>query len=233
MVEAILSGAVTDDPQLGRTTVEGRCADCGRALDIQWENGSVEMLCQSCERRWERSWGRVGGPQEAPEGYLGRLPFPPAGLEHRSPSEILQTAYLWTNLELLAVASGLCPRCAATVERELHICDDHDSENGPCSVCGAQHAVRLSATCTNCIYSVGCTAAWGTLPSPELLAFLFEHDLNPLAPTSVHRLDQVLNGYEEAIHSRDPFRATFEFAVDGDSLRLDVDETLSVVETTR
>jgi hypothetical protein len=233
VVEAILSGAVTDDPALGRTAVEDRCVTCERALEVQWEGGSIEILCPGCERRWEQSWGRVGGPQEAPEGYLGRLPFPPAGLNNRSPSEILRAAFLWTNLELLAVANELCPRCAATVEPELHVCADHDDADGPCPACGTRYAARLSASCTNCIYSVGCAAAWGTLPSPELLTFLFEHGLNPVAPVSAHRLDWVLNEYDETVHSRDPFRATFEFVVDGDSLRLDVDEDLNVVAATR
>jgi hypothetical protein len=233
VVEAILSGAVTHDPELERTAVEDHCQTCGRQLEIQWQDGSIEMFCTDCDGRWEQSWGRVGGPEEAPDGYLGRLPFPPAGMEGRPPVEILQAAYVWTNLELLAVANGLCPRCAATVETELSVCPDHHADRSPCPVCRTNFAVRLTGACTNCIYATGCAAAWGTLPAPELLTFLFDHGINPLAPVSAHRMDLVLNEYDETIESTDPFRATFEFTVDDDSLRLTVDRNLDVLEHTR
>jgi hypothetical protein len=210
VVEAILSGAVTEDPELERTAVADNCQSCGRQLEIQWQDGSVEMFCSDCHGRWDQSWGRVGGPEQAEAGYLGRLPFPPAGIQNRTPAEILQAAYTWTNLELLSVANGLCPRCAGTVETEVSVCEDHDLREGPCPV--------------NCIYSTGCAAAWGALPSPELLAFLFEHDINPLAPTSAHRLDMVLNEYDETVRSTDPLRATLEFTVD---------DSLDVVECSR
>lgn len=141
--------------------------------------------------------------------------------------------FTWTNLELLAVGNDLCPRCSATVETELVLCEDHEDVNGPCSVCGTNFAVRLTAVCTNCIYSVGAGAAWGTLASPELLAFLFEHGLNPLAPEHPHRLDRVLNEYDEEIRSTEPFEVVFEFTVGGDSLALVVDKNLEVLEYAR
>lgn len=230
VVEAILSGAVTDSPELDRTSVDDCCADCGEPLEIQWREGSVEIFCTECGSRWEQSWGRVGRPQEVPSGYLGRLPFPPAGLTDRSPSEILQAAYTWTNLELLAIASDLCPRCGATVETKLHVCEDHERGDEPCSVCETSYAVRQSATCTNCIYSVGSAASWGLLPDPALLTFLFDHGLNPVAPSSAHRLDRVLNEYDEEILSVDPLRAEFTFTVDGERLTLEVDDELTVTE---
>jgi hypothetical protein len=232
IIEAILSGAVTDDPELDRTPVADRCTTCGRQLEIQWQDGSIEIFCTDCHGRWEQSWGRVGGPSEAPDGYLGRLPFPPAGMQDRRPVDILQAAYLWTDLELLAVANNVCPRCAGPVETNISVCEDHDADDGPCSVCKTNYAARLTADCTNCIYATGCAAAWGTLPSPELLTFLFDHDINPLAPTSAHRLDTVLNEYDETVQSTDPFRATFEFTVDDDSLCLTVDESLEVLDST-
>jgi len=233
VVEAILSGAVTEDPELERTAVADNCQSCGRQLEIQWQDGSVEIFCSDCHGRWVQSWGRVGGPQQAEAGYLGRLPFPPAGIQNRTPVEILQAAYTWTNLELLSVANGLCPRCAGTVETEVSVCENHDAGDSPCPVCRTNFAVRLTGHCRNCIYSTGCGAAWGLLPSPELLAFLFEHDINPLALTSAHRLDMVLNEYSETVRSTDPLRATLAFTVDGESLRLTVDDSLDVVECSR
>ncbi|ERG89385.1 MAG: hypothetical protein J07HX5_01543, partial [halophilic archaeon J07HX5] len=168
---------------------------------------------------------------EAPRGYQGRLPVPPAGITNRSPTEVYRTAFTWTSLELMSVASNICPRCAATVTTELNVCETHDATDGPCSSCGTTYAVRLVAACTNCIYSAGCAAAWGVVSTTELLTFLFEHDLNPVAPGAARRLDAVINEYGEQIHSTDPFRAEFSFSIDGDQLTLAVDETLAVVDT--
>lgn len=223
VVEAILSGTVTDDPELDRTSVDDRCPTCERRLSIQWRDGSVELFCSGCESRWTKSGGRVGEAAVTEPGYLGRLPLPPAGLANRTADEVLRVAYAWTNLELLAVGSGICPRCAATVETELSVCPDHD-EDGDCSNCNSRFAALLIGSCTNCIYEVGCGAAMALLSSPTLLTFMFEHGLDPFSPRSVHRLDRFLNEYDEAVRSVDPPRVELTFSADGDDLVLRVDE---------
>jgi len=229
VVEAIRSGAVTDDPEIERTTVDDRCPTCESPLEVQWLDGSVEVFCSVCESRWDRSHGRVGGPGEVESGYLGRLPFPPAGLRDRTPTEVLRAAHTWTNLELLAVGSGICPRCAAAVETELDACPDHDGD-GVCPNCRSRFAVLLYADCPNCPYQVGGAAALGLLASPELLAFTLDHGIDPFSPESVLRLDQFLSEYDEEVLSREPLRAVLTFSADGDTLSLRVDETGDVVD---
>ena len=229
VVEAILSGAVTDDPDLDRTTVDEQCPTCEHRLSIQWRDGSVEVFCSTCESRWTKSGGRVGEPEVTEPGYLGRLPLPPAGLVDRTAEEVLRAAYTWTNLELLAVGSGICPRCAATVETELDICPDHEGGGG-CSNCNSRFAALLTASCTNCIYTVGCAAALGILSSPALLGFMLERDLHPLSPRSVRRLDRFLNEYDEEVLSLDPPRVALTFAASGDDLTLHVDGSADVVD---
>ncbi len=233
VVEAIRSGAVTGDPELERTPVEGRCSDCGEELSIQWRNGSVEVFCGTCESRWDRSWGRVGSPDAAESGYLGRFPFPPAGLQNRSPEAVLRAAHVWSTLELVAVSAGLCPRCSATVDREPRVCPDHDDADGPCSTCHSSFEVRMVAVCTNCIASFGTGAVSGLLTAPALYAFLFEQGLNPLAPEAVDAVDGVLNDYEEEVHSTAPLRAEFTLSAGGEELTLLVDDDLEVVEHAR
>jgi hypothetical protein len=228
VVEAIRSGAVTEDPEFERTSVDDRCPSCERRLEIQWRDGSVEVFCPGCESRWDRSWGRVGGPEETEPGYLGRLPFPPAGLRGRAPREVLRAAHAWTNLELLAVGSGVCPRCAAAVETESDACPDHESD-GVCSNCRSRFAVLLKASCPNCRYGLGCGAGLGLLSTPELLSFMLDHGLDPFSPRSVPRLDRFLNEYDEAVHSTDPLRATLTFAADGDELALTIDGNGDIV----
>ncbi|WP_434521254.1 DUF7351 domain-containing protein [Halorubrum sp. AS12] len=164
--------------------------------------------------------GRPGLPRPAP--------LPPAGLRGRTPGEVLRAAHAWTNLELLAVGAGICPRCSAAVETELDACADHE-DDGVCSNCRSRFAVLLKASCPNCPYEVGGAAALGLLSAPELLAFMLDHGFDPFSPQSVLRLDRFLNEYDEEVRSTDPLRATLTFSVDGDELAIRVDGSGDVV----
>ncbi|GAB7009555.1 DUF7351 domain-containing protein [Halorubrum trueperi] len=229
VVEAIRSGAVTDDPDLERTSIDDRCPTCDERLEIRWHDGSVEVFCSRCESRWERSSSRVDTAEGPESGYLGRLPFPPAGIRDREAEEVFRAAHAWTIVELLAVGAGICPRCAATVETELDACSDHE-DDGICSNCRSSFAVVLTASCTNCLYHVGSAAALGLLSSPALLGFMLDHDVDPLSPRSVCRLDRFFSGYDETIRSLDPLRVVLTLSLDGDELTLHVDENGDLVD---
>lgn len=233
VIEAVLSGAVTDDPQLDRTSTDQECMFCGSPTEIQWREGSLERFCTECAGSWRRSHGRAGSPETTDRGYLGRLPFPPAGLDGRTPTQALKAAWTWTNLEILSMASGLCPRCAATLDTSLSVCEDHDSSDGLCAVCDSRQAVVVGIECTNCLYSSGGAAILKLLDSTDLLAFLTEHGLNPISPDSVSPVDRVQSEYEEEVIATDPFEGRFTFQVGDDRLTLHVGEELAVLDATR
>jgi len=229
VVEAGLSGAGTDAPDLGRTRVEETCEYCGAPVEIERDGGSIAMYCTECAGRYDRA----RGDRDAPEGYLGRLPFPPAGIRGRSPDEVLRAAWTWANLEILAMSAGICPRCSATVEPSLSVCADHDADDGLCATCGGRYAVGLSFECTNCIFRSGGVFIIALVATTPMLDFLTDHGLNPVVPDSTRRVQAVHADYEEELLSRDPFRARFTFDVDGDTLTLTVDDDLEVVEAVR
>jgi len=233
VIEAVLSGAVTDNPQLEKTAVDEACYYCGSGLEIEWRGSSIELFCTGCGGLWERSYGRAGGPEQADSGYLGRFPFPPAGLEDREPLEALQAAYTWANLEFMSLSAGICPRCSATLDLSLRLCEDHDATDGPCDSCETGYAVRAVFDCTNCIFTTGSGAFLGLLANTELLSFFTAHGINPSDPESIRRADAAKMEYDETIHSTDPFEGTLTFRVDGDSISLRVDENLDVVDVTK
>jgi DNA-binding transcriptional ArsR family regulator len=232
VVEAVLSGAVTETPSLSRTPVDETCNRCGAPVEISWTSGSVRMYCTECAGTYGRARGeRPAMPAE--RGYLGRLPLPPAGVRNRTPDEVLRAAWTWGNLEIYAMASGICPRCSATVETETYVCDDHDASDGLCPACESVYAVHVGMGCTNCIFKSGGAAAIALLTETALLTFQTEHDLNPIAPDSIRVLNDVHSGYDEEILQRDPLRVRFTFHVDDDCLSLTVDENLDVVDVAR
>ena len=232
VVEAVLSGAVTETPSLERTPVDEYCEYCGAPIEVTWQHGSVRMYCTECAGTYGRAYDEGRGVP-AGEGYLGRLPLPPAGVRDRTPEEVLRAAWTWGNLEIFAMASGICPRCSATVETSVRVCEDHDASDGLCPSCESVYAVAANVSCTNCIFVSGGGAVIALVANTDLLTFVTEHGLNPVAPESIRVLNGVHGDYDEEILQRDPLRARFTFHIDDDSLALTVDENLAVVDVER
>jgi hypothetical protein len=232
VVEAVLSGVVTDTPTFDRTRVDQTCEYCGSTVEAQWRAGNVELYCTGCAGRYGRRHD-AGDAGDADEGYLGRLTLPPAGVRGRDADEIVRTAWTWTNLEVLAFASGICPRCSATVEYDLSVCWEHETDEGLCQSCDRYHAITVGVSCTNCIYYGSGAAALALLSETAVLDFLTDHGLDPIAPGDITAVNSAHEDYEEAILETDPLEARLTLTVDGDRLALTVDDSLTVLETTR
>ena len=81
----------------------------------------VELYCTECAGNYG-SGATAAADDEY--GYLGYRLLPPAGLQGRDAVETLRTALTWGHLELMAAAGGVCPRCSATLDREVETCPD-------------------------------------------------------------------------------------------------------------
>lgn len=234
VVEAVLSGAVTERPDLPLTGVDEPCPYCGASTLVRWDRGGVELFCPACDGRYGRRCCEGGPPEEAATaGYLGRYPMPPAGVQDRDPEAALGAAWTWGNLEILSLSSGVCPRCSGTVEWTATVCGTHDAADGPCRECGGRYVVGAAAACTNCILETGGEPLVALAANTDLLALLAANGYNPVDPEHIHPVEAVHGEYEETVHATDPLRATYTFSTDGESVSLTVDETLTVVETGR
>lgn len=225
VVEAVLSGAVTDAPVLERTLVEQTCPRCRAPVEVRYHQGHLEQFCTECA-------GTFGRDDATQSGYLGCLMLPPAGLQARSTDEAVRAAWTWMNLRLLAIASGLCPNCSAALERWPSVCEDHDAAAGLCDRCDRRNAVQFHYRCTNCILDGTGDAAVCLAADTDLLAFLTDHGLDPVAPARISRVWRVCCDYEEIVRSTDPFEVQFTFTIDDDTLTLTVGDDLSVIDAT-
>ncbi|MFB6301226.1 MAG: winged helix-turn-helix domain-containing protein [Halobacteriales archaeon] len=236
IIKAVLSGAIDESPVLELTEIDQSCHYCGASIEIGFQSDQVIKYCTECE-------GKHGDPivpenEEvlAESGFLGALPMPPAGIQGRTAEEVYEAAWTWANLDFLAEASGICPECSARLDRSVSVCEEHATDNGLCDSCGGRHAVKFHAACTNCIHEMPRgPAVMGLVSNTDLLAFLADHDLNPVSPESdaIVDVDQVHMGYDEEVLSTDPFRARFTFRIDDDTLTLTVGAGLTVLETAR
>lgn len=226
VVQAVLSGAVTDNPEIEPAPVEFECRHCDAPVEVGYSDGTMHLSCTECSGNYEES---VRREQDTGTEYgnLTNMALPPAGVQGRTAKGILRAAATWGHLDAIAAANNVCPRCSARVEFSIQVCENHDATDGLCKQCDHRLAVWVRFRCTNCIYEQGVTAVMALLTVPDLLAFVGKHGFNTTG-------DGIEWGweYEEDIRSTDPFEAQFTFTIDGDSLTLTVDEDLSVVDAT-
>lgn len=229
VVEAVLSGAVTETPVLERTPLDEPCFRCGETMEVSYREEAVGLYCTVCG-------GTRGGSSETaawsadPEAdILGHVYLPPAGVRDRSPRELLRAAEVWTVSEALARSRGVCPRCSAPVDQDVRVCDDHERGDGRCPTCDQHFAVSLVERCRNCIFAMTSIFTIRLLASPELMAFMIDHGIDPMAPEAFH----VTNLKREQVVSTEPFEARFTFTADDEAITLTVDDELAVVDVTR
>ncbi|WP_136601700.1 winged helix-turn-helix domain-containing protein [Salinigranum halophilum] len=231
VVEAVLSGAVTDAPVVERTRIAQRCHYCGAPIEVSYRQDRVLKYCTDCPGRDHPPTSVSDAPAE---GYLGSLPLPPAGVHGRTAAEVYEAAWTWANLEFLSEASGVCSRCSAALDQSVTVCEDHAATD-VCAACGNRHAVQFHADCPNCINDLHGPFVLKLVANTALLAFLTERGLDPVAPAraSIAAVDRVHMAYEEEVRSTDPFEARFTFSAGDDTLSLTVDDDLQVVDVSR
>jgi DNA-binding transcriptional ArsR family regulator/ribosomal protein L37E len=227
VLEAVLSGAVTTDPVRELTRTEKPCPFCSGSIEVGYEQERVTMHCPECPGLFGQADSEDGRFSES--GNLGYRPLPPAAVAGRTTAEIHDVSKVWTALTMHAVGRGVCPRCSGTVDHAVDVCESHDTSEEVCDRCGRRFGAMAAATCANCIFHIqpGIAAYLGT--HTEVMAFLLDHGVDPVAPEAFHPYETV----EETIVSTDPYSARYTFTVDDESITLTVDEDLSVIDITR
>jgi ribosomal protein S27AE len=228
VVEAILSGAVTDDPVVEPTTVDKTCTVCSAPVKLAYHQERVKLHCPECDGVVSES--RLEGDRFVTFGNQGFIPLPPAGVQGRTATEVLHAAELWVATNMRAAAKGICPRCSATVEHSISVCETHEATDGRCDECGVRFEATVRLTCTNCIFDEGLYLPAFLAIHPELVGFMIKHGIDPYSPEG---FDFPMAAVDEMVLSKDPFEARYTFTADDDTLALTVDGDLSVIGVTR
>lgn len=232
IVQAVLSGAVTDAPVLEASRLDAPCPYCGQSIEIEFREERLLLRCPDCGGAY------AGGDTDArhlemhPPGTVAVLRLPPAGIAGKSPRAVLDAALDWTLIEFLALVSGRCPRCSGDIDWSLHTCENHDTSEGVCNTCQARHALRVDYRCTNCTHHEQAVPAGLhlILSVPELMSFVSTRDINPIMPSwEAHA--RIIT-YAEDVLIVDPLEVEFTFTLEGDELTLTVDDDLNVVDAT-
>lgn len=230
VVEAVLSGTLTEDPILEPTPVDRPCPLCSAPIQVAFQKERVEMHCSECPGIGSGGYKRAAEDRFDGFGNLGYILLPPAGIQGRTAEEVLQAAEIWTASQGRSVGRGICPRCSATIDYTTEVCPTHDSDDGRCEECGKRMGAMFSATCTNCTFQLDAPMVVRLTVNTDLLVFMVEHGIDPMSPEG---FDFPYASVEETIVSTDPIKVRFTYAVDGEELVITVDGTLSIVDETR
>ncbi|WP_276253064.1 winged helix-turn-helix domain-containing protein [Halomontanus rarus] len=231
VVEAVISGTMTEDPMVDRAPTDRPCPFCSAPIEVTYEQERVKMYCTECP-----GVGRQDEPREEFDtevSTLGHISLPPAGVQGRTPTEMLNAAHVWSNLDLLGDSAGVCSRCSGTVERSVTVCEDHDDSEGVCDHCGRRYAVLFEVECATCPNSKTGIPIVCLLAETELLSFVTDHGGNPLMPETYDIGPGALANYEENVLSLDPFIAEITFTIEDEALTVTIDENVSVVDVER
>lgn len=225
IVQAILSGVITASSGFEPTRLEAGCPYCGNPVEVSYTDERVLVRCTDCRGTY------AGGETDArfleahPHGTIAIFRLPPAGLNNRSATQVLDMALARTHLELLSLAQGICPRCSGVVDYSLQVCEDHDPADGMCETCNRRRSIYVDYACKNCIrVEENIPAGLHLVKDPALMSFISGHGINPVMPTW-NKLDAVI-GYYEVLNAVKPIEATFTFQIGDDSLALTVNKNL-------
>lgn len=228
VVEAVLSGAVTEDPVLEPTILDYDCRLCGAPIKLSYRAERVELYCTRCAGQYGPDVKRRESAFDGEGGVLGGYGLPPAGIRGRSPREVLTAASLMGHLHAVAAANGLCPRCGGMVDCTVTVCEDHRRGDGLCPKCNKRHAIQVTRTCRTCPYENAGMAINHVVAALPLRIFVAEQGIDPIVEGYRWGWD-----YEEDIRQTDPLVADLTFHVDGESITVTVDDELDVVAVTR
>ena len=231
VVEAVLSGAVTDAPVVEPTETDDACPYCGAPTAVSYRQGILARSCTECAGAVASDVDTASAvPDALADGYINSYYLPPAGVEGRAVSEALDAAGTWSGFKILEVIQDVCPRCSAPVEQSVEVCETHDSTDEVCGDCGYRYAAMSRANCTNCIFDALFMTGINAFTDPGFVEFLASNGLNPTSMSG--ELDRVIGNHVEEVISADPFEARYTFKVEGEACTLTLDNDYAVADLT-
>lgn len=224
IVRTVIGASGFETPSLECAEIDMPCRHCDGQTAIRYEDEWLYRICTECKGTFENS--------ELPKGCLSGFPLAPAAVTNRTPEEMFSVAKFQTLQAIHNKMEGICPECSGPVGRKLEVCDDHDA-NGVCTTCGRAEPVRVRLVCHVC-------KEWSIVPvptcmmfHPEVVGFYHDHGISLRwdvddFPTMRRIHDLIVT--EVGLVADESARVRVTFCLDGEQLRLTLNEELDVIE---
>lgn len=228
VIEAVLSGAVTGGPDMEATPIEVPCIYCDAGTEVSFRQERLLWRCTECPGTFADREATSDAFGTLPSGTIELAYLPAAGIQHRTPREMLEASDVWSAAEDVALTNGVCPRCSGTIEDTVDVCEDHDDTGGVCPRCHTRLGVTVRSECTNCNHTRVSTVVVHLLADPTFRSVFDSRGVDVIATPLDQMSAFVVRGYD--VLKTDPFRARMTFLVAGDEITFTVDADLSVAD---
>lgn len=201
------AGRFTDRVHVEPWPLDADCRVCGTAIRASYRNALI-LHCPDCEIP------------------LTVAPLSPAALASRSREGALRAADLRLRSWLRGMRRGVCPHCSGRVDHTFRPDMEtlrHENE---------ALALYVINRCADCGWTLYSTLGQSLVTHPAVVAFADEHGVD-LVERRLWDLDFAMSDARVSVRSRDPWRVEKPLTLAGETLRLTVDGSLSVVERTR
>lgn len=226
VLRTIMAGTLAEQPSFEGIPIDTDCWLCGSTVVVDYDDGILTMRCTNCA-------GPVRSP-ETPSGTIVRLYRPPVGLENRTPREFHRHGNVWSRHRRLSMLEGACPDCSGAVTPTLHVCDNHDPVAGTaCEACGWRYRTKWTFVCDVCKNTFSIRGVGPVFTDVAVLAFFHDHGLDAyeLRDTDAWGvIDDAIGDVE--VTGRDPAEVRVTIELEGDRLRVTLDDRARVVDAT-
>ncbi|HKJ60140.1 MAG TPA: hypothetical protein VKA37_12995 [Halobacteriales archaeon] len=230
IVGAIRAGAMTRNVSFGPFEIDEPCPYCGGGVEASYSDNFIEARCTACGGTYpENGPGVLDHHPPGPGGVITHCEFPPAGVDARDPGESLPTYLTRAAFQAFSMLADACPECAAPVRVTTTLCSDHAGGDRPCETCGFRYAAQSVLACRHCKLQVVAATRWLPLSDPSVAAFFHERGVDASAGFSME-LWAAMDDADVFVRSTDPVDLEIEYRLDGDTLAVGVDGTVSEID---
>ena len=228
LVRTIVAGTGVQEATVEPTPVDQPCPLCGGATLISYRQGVVFLECTACA-------GLAPGKAEI-DGVLNAVYVEPAGVAERTPEELHTASVAATLAKARSFFDGVCPTCSGPVDSWLEVCADHEADGG-CAECGLREPAVARSLCRVCKDFGGGTLKRFALFHPAVVSFYDDHGVSTRVTADDHeaarRVYRLIYDHTVEPLSVEPPRAAVTVELDGEAVRLTIDETVAVVDVDR
>jgi DNA-binding transcriptional ArsR family regulator len=199
-----------DDVAGSRAATDQPCTDCGTPLVVWLADGRLHLGCDECDD--------VDMRYPVPAGGLVRAARAIRADDGPAAYAVLRERAV---VDYLSMLGGFCPYCSG--ETRVDLTTDDGSLPAPKDV---RLGVVATLTCDYCHWYLHGNLEMCLFHHPMVVPFLQRRDVDPYA-TDVERHVEL----DATVHSQSPWRLEASVAVDGDRLVLELDESLTAVDS--
>ncbi|MFC4357255.1 winged helix-turn-helix domain-containing protein [Halobium salinum] len=205
VVRSVFAGTFNEVAQLDPFPTEGSCFDCGGDLEAWYLDEHLTIACADCDT-----------PHVS-------YPFPPGGLDDRTPEELLQAFHHHVRHHYCLAADGVCPECMGKMETTITNCPE-------CDLPGLD--VQVSHVCQRCNNRLHSAVGLNLLDNADVMTFHAERGVD-LSTQPFWTFDWCVSDERTTVLEANPMEVRLDIPCDGDTLSVRLDESLTVLEVER